>query len=47
MRRSVALLAWIALVVTPLATHAQIGGAGSIQGVVLDTSNLAVPGATV
>ena len=47
MRRVIALLAWTALVFTPLVSSAQIGGGGSIQGVVLDTSNLAVPGATV
>jgi hypothetical protein len=47
MRRVVALLAWTALILTPLMSSAQIGGGGSIQGVVLDTSNLAVPGATV
>ena len=47
MRRVIALLAWTALVLTPLVSSAQIGGGGSIQGLVLDTSNLAVPGATV
>jgi hypothetical protein len=47
MRRVVAVLAWTALVLAPIASSAQIGGGGSIQGVVLDTSNLAVPGATV
>jgi Carboxypeptidase regulatory-like domain len=47
MRRVVLLLAWAAIVLTPLTSSAQIGGGGSIQGVVLDSSNLAVPGATV
>src|SRR6478752_2510184 len=31
----------------PSAATAQLGGSGSIQGTVLDTSNAAVPGATV
>ena len=31
----------------PSAANAQVGGSGSIQGTVLDTSNAAVPGATV
>ena len=42
------LLRWIALVLlTPSLVHAQVGGSGTIQGTVLDTSNAAVPGATV
>src|SRR3989442_6344759 len=48
MFRVVTLLSWIALVViAPSWATAQIGGSGSIQGTVLDISNLAVPGATV
>lgn len=35
------------VLLAPLAAHAQVGGSGSIQGTVLDTSNAAVPGATV
>ncbi len=35
------------LLVTPSLSHAQIGGGGSIQGTVLDTSGAPVPGATV
>jgi len=42
------LLSWTALVlITPSLSHAQVGGSGTIQGTVLDTSNAAVPGATV
>src|SRR2546430_16380562 len=48
MRRVATLLSWIALLlVSPSTSSAQIGGSGSIQGTVLDTSNLAVPGAIV
>src|SRR5438876_2207122 len=48
MRRVATLLSWIALLlITPSISSAQIGGSGSIQGTVLDISNLAVPGATV
>jgi hypothetical protein len=35
------------LLITPVISSAQVGGGGSIQGTVLDTSNAAVPGATV
>jgi len=35
------------LLVTPRVSSGQVGGSGSIQGTVLDTSNAAVPGATV
>ena len=35
------------LLVTPSFSSAQIGGGGSIQGTVLDTSGAPVPGATV
>jgi hypothetical protein len=35
------------LLVTPSLSSAQIGGGGSIQGTVLDTSGAPVPGATV
>src|SRR5712691_11778189 len=45
--RVVLLLAWTALVLAPVVSTAQVGGSGSIQGTVLDTSNAAVPGATV
>jgi hypothetical protein len=42
------LLAGTALLLfTPAASSAQVGGSGSIQGTVLDTSSAAVPGATV
>ena len=42
------LLVWTALLlITPVISNAQVGGGGSIQGTVLDTSNAAVPGATV
>ena len=41
-------LSWIALFLIASSTAAaQVGGSGSIQGTVLDTSNAAVPGATV
>ena len=44
----ITLLAWTALLlITPAISSAQVGGGGSIQGTVLDTSNAAVPGATV
>src|SRR5712691_2079877 len=45
--RVVLLLAWTALVLAPVVSTAQVGGSGSIQGTVVDTSNAAVPGATV
>src|SRR2546425_10802 len=46
--RVATLLAWTALLLlTPSVSSAQVGGSGSIQGTVLDTSNAAVPGATV
>src|SRR5712691_12843745 len=48
MPRVAALLAGTALLLlTPSVSSAQVGGSGSIQGTVLDTSNAAVPGATV
>src|SRR5881409_3618468 len=48
MLRAVSLLSWMALVaIAPSTATAQVGGSGSIQGTVLDTSNAAVPGATV
>src|SRR5881397_3751274 len=41
-------LSWTMLMLlVPLAANAQVGGSGSIQGIVLDTSNAALPGATV
>src|SRR6266487_2884895 len=41
-------LSWIVLFLIASSTAAaQVGGSGSIQGTVLDTSNAAVPGATV
>jgi hypothetical protein len=41
-------IAWTALLLfTSLISSAQVGGSGSIQGTVLDSSNAAVPGATV
>src|SRR2546425_661306 len=46
--RVATLLAWTALLLlTSSVSSAQVGGSGSIQGTVLDTSNAAVPGATV
>src|SRR5262245_39049309 len=48
MPRVVTLLSWTALsLLVPSASNAQIGGSGSIQGIVLDTSGAALPGATV
>ena len=48
MPRVVTFLVWSALsILAPSAATAQLGGSGSIQGTVLDTSNAAVPGATV
>jgi hypothetical protein len=41
------IVAPVALAVTPGAAGAQIGGSGSIQGTVLDTSGATLPGATV
>ena len=48
MPRVVTSVVWFALsMLAPSAATAQLGGSGSIQGTVLDTSNAAVPGATV
>ncbi len=48
MPRIARLLVWTALaLLVPSASSAQIGGSGSIQGTVLDTSKAALPGATV
>src|SRR6185295_19807034 len=48
MTRVTTLLTSTALVlITAVVSSAQVGGGGSIQGTVLDTSNAAVPGATV
>ena len=48
MSRVAGLLLLTALsLVTPTLSSAQIGGGGSIQGTVLDTSGAALPGATV
>src|SRR5260370_18688839 len=48
MPRVATLLSLTALVLsTPSLSHAQVGGSGTIQGTVVDTSNAAVPGATV
>src|SRR2546421_12593522 len=48
MSRVATLLTWTALLLmVPSTAHAQIGGSGSIQGTVLDTSNSVLPGATV
>ena len=48
MTRVATLLASTALLlITPLVSSAQVGGGGSIQGTVLDTSNAALPRATV
>ena len=48
MPRVVRFLVCFALsMLAPTAATAQLGGSGSIQGTVLDTSNAAVPGATV
>src|SRR6185436_12941318 len=48
MTRVATLLASTALLlIAPVLSSAQVGGGGSIQGTVLDTSNAAVPGATV
>jgi hypothetical protein len=41
------LVCFVLLLLIPTTSRAQIGGGGSIQGTVLDASNLAVPGATV
>ena len=41
------IVAPVVLVATPDAASAQIGGSGSIQGTVLDTSDATLPGATV
>ena len=41
------IVAPVALAATPDAASAQIGGSGSIQGTVLDTSGATLPGATV
>ena len=47
MRRSAGRIARVALdpLMGGVSASAQIGGSGSIQGIVLDTSNAAVPGA--
>jgi hypothetical protein len=37
----------VLLLLTPSISIAQVGGGGSIQGTVLDSSNAAIPGATV
>ena len=48
MPRIARLLAWTTLVLlAPSVSNAQIGGSGSIQGTVLDSSKAALPGATV
>ena len=47
MSRVAGLLLTALLLVTPSFANAQIGGGGSIQGTVLDTSGAPVPGATV
>ncbi len=48
MTRVAALISWtVLLLLTPVVSNAQVGGSGSIQGTVLDTSNAAVPGASV
>src|SRR5262245_24139510 len=41
------IVALVALAATPDAASAQIGGSGSIQGTVLDSSGATLPGATV
>ena len=46
-RRSRLILGTLLLLLLPSVTRAQIGGQGSIQGTVLDTSKAALPGATV
>src|SRR5437868_2099249 len=43
----VRLISTTLLLLTPTISSAQIGGSGSIQGTVVDTSNAAIPGATV
>ena len=48
MPRIARLLAWATVVLlAPSVSNAQIGGSGSIQGTVLDSSKAALPGATV
>src|SRR6188474_3077410 len=47
MPRVAGLLLTALLLVTPSLSHAQIGGGGSIQGTVVDTTGAPVPGATV
>src|SRR5262245_41540694 len=41
------LVCFVLSMLAPSAATAQLGGSGSIQGTVVDTSNAAVPGATV
>ena len=48
MPRAATLLAWTAMVlIVPSLSLAQVGGTGTIEGTVLDTTNATLPGATV
>src|SRR4051812_22584404 len=47
MRSGAALATWTAILLAASVAAAQVGGGGSIQGTVLDSSNAALPGATV